>query len=306
MTFAELGLSKKALSALEKAGFEAPTPIQAQAIPHALAGKDVIGVGRHRHRQDAGFLLPILERLFGSAKPGTRALILAPTRELAAADRGRAGEVPQRLRHLRSAVVIGGVGMGPQIEALRRRAPRSSSPRRAGWWTTSIRKHARLDGIEVLVLDEADRMLDMGFLPQLTRILAQLPAARQTLLFSATIAGEVADFARAHLRDPVQIEVARSGTTVPGADPARVPIGQEEKLPLLARAAREDAALDAGLHADEAPRGSGLKDVQRAGHKVASHPRRPLPGTAAAGAGGFKAASTGCWLRPTSRRAAST
>ncbi|MCA1827116.1 MAG: DEAD/DEAH box helicase, partial [Myxococcales bacterium] len=116
MTFAELGLSKKALSALEKAGFEAPTPIQAQAIPHALQGKDVIGAAATGTGKTLAFVLPILERLSGLQKHGTRALILAPTRELAV----QIEEQIEKFRHgyhLRSAVVIGGVGMGPQIQA---------------------------------------------------------------------------------------------------------------------------------------------------------------------------------------------
>src|SRR5947209_17108849 len=210
MTSAELGLSKKALSALEQAGFEAPTPIQAQAIPHALQGKDVIGAAATGTGKTLAFVLPILERLVGG-KPGTWALILAPTRELAL----QINEQLDKFRHgyhLRSAPVIGGVGMNPQIDAFKKGTEIIvATPGRLNDHLDS--RSARLDQVEILVLDEADRMLDMGFLPQLRRILKHVPRARQTMLFSATMAGEVADFARENLRDPVRVEVARSGTT---------------------------------------------------------------------------------------------
>ncbi len=181
MTFAELGLSPKALAALDRAGFEAPTPIQAQAMPPALQGKDVIGSAATGTGKTLAFALPILERLEG--KRGTRALILAPTRELAlqiGAELERFGHG----RHVRTAVVIGGVGMNPQIQAFQRRVEVIvATPGR-------LNDHldqgtARLDDIEILVLDEADRMLDMGFLPQLRRILKHLPGKRQSLLLAA-------------------------------------------------------------------------------------------------------------------------
>src|SRR3954462_5938968 len=229
MTFAELGLSKKTLAELEKAGFEAPTPIQAQAIPPALRGKDVIGSAATGTGKTLAFVLPMLERLEG--KHGTRALVLAPTRELAV----QIHEQLERFRHghhLRSAVVIGGVGMSPQTHAFQKGVEIVvATPGRLNDHLDS--GSARLNQVEILVLDEADRMLDMGFLPQLRRILKHVPKVRQSLLFSATMAGEVADFAREHLRDPVRVEVARSGTTAQRASQQVFLIGQEEKVALL-------------------------------------------------------------------------
>ncbi|HET7752559.1 MAG TPA: DEAD/DEAH box helicase [Anaeromyxobacteraceae bacterium] len=227
--FSKLNLSPAALQALDRAGFEHATPIQAQAIPHALAGKDVIGTAATGTGKTAAFLLPIIERLAG--KSGTRALVLAPTRELAV----QIAEELERFghgRHVRGATVIGGVGMGPQTTAFREgREVIIATP---GRLVDHLKQGtARLDGIEVLVLDEADRMLDMGFKPQLDRILARVPRQRQTLLFSATMAGEVAEFAKAHLREPVRVEVARSGTTAARAEQQVFLAAQEEKLALL-------------------------------------------------------------------------
>ncbi len=227
--FTGLGLSSKSLSALEAAGYQHPTPIQAQTIPHALAGKDVIGCAATGTGKTAAFVLPIVERLKGT-KGGLKALVLAPTRELAL----QIGEHAHRFGgpHGVSVVtLIGGVGMGPQIDGLKRAQLCIATPGRLidhAQGGTAILSH-----IEVLVLDEADRMLDMGFKPQLTRILAKLPKTRQTLLFSATMAGEVADFARAHLKDPVRVEVAKSGTTASKATQCCYEVSQGEKTALL-------------------------------------------------------------------------
>jgi ATP-dependent RNA helicase RhlE len=236
MRFQELGLSEKALGALDRAGFEAPTPVQAQAMPPALAGKDVIGCAATGTGKTLAFVLPILERLEG--KHGTRALILAPTRELAlqiGAELERFGHG----RHVRSAVVIGGVGMSPQIQAFHRGVEVIvATPGR-------LNDHldqgtARLDQVEILVLDEADRMLDMGFLPQLRRILHHVPKQRQSMLFSATMAGEVRDFARENLQHPVRVEVARSGTTSERAEQQVFLVGEEEKVALLLALLEQD------------------------------------------------------------------
>src|SRR6202165_4128658 len=232
MTFASLGLSPRTLSALEHAGFEAPTPIQAQAIPPALAGKDVIGCAATGTGKTAAFLLPILERLAKEpGRQGTRALVLAPTRELAL----QIGSEVERFgkeQHVRAAVVIGGVGMNPQIDAFRNGVEVIiATPGRLN--DHLDRRSAKLDAVEVLVLDEADRMLAMGFRPQLDRIMKYVPAKRQTMLFSATMAGEVAKFAAQHLKDPVRVEVIRSGTTAQRATQQVFLVGQEEKLALL-------------------------------------------------------------------------
>jgi ATP-dependent RNA helicase RhlE len=264
-SFADLGLSQKALHALEHAGFEHPTPIQAQAIPPALAGKDVIGTAATGTGKTAAFVLPILERLAG--KPGTRALILAPTRELAV----QIGEEVERFakgRHVRGAVVIGGVGMGQQAAAFRNRHEIVIAT--PGRLVDHLEQGtARLDEIEVLVLDEADRMLDMGFKPQLTRILRRLPRARQTLLFSATMGGEVTDFAREHLRDPARVEVARSGTTAERAVQHVFLATQEEKLPLLLALLEADELSTLVFTRTKRRADKVWKAVARAGHKVA-------------------------------------
>jgi ATP-dependent RNA helicase RhlE len=264
-TFADLGLSEKSLHALERAGFEHPTPIQAQAIPPALAGGDVIGTAATGTGKTAAFLLPILERLSG--KSGTRALVLAPTRELAL----QIGEELERFgrgRHVRGAVVIGGVGMGQQTAAFReRREIVVATPGRL----VDHLEHgsARLDDVEILVLDEADRMLDMGFKPQLDRILARLPRARQTLLFSATMGAEVSDFARRHLRNPVRVEVTRSGTTAERAVQHVFLATQEEKLPLLLALLEADDLSTLVFTRTKRRADKVWKAVGRAGHKVA-------------------------------------
>ena len=265
MTFADLGLSPKSLAALARAGFEAPTPVQAQAIPPALAGKDVIGSAATGTGKTLAFVLPLLERLGG--KHGTRALILAPTRELAL----QIEEQIERFRHgfhLRSAVVIGGVGMGQQTQAFQKGVEIVvATPGRLNDHLES--GTARLDQVEILVLDEADRMLDMGFLPQLRRVLRHLPKARQSLLFSATMAGEVADFAREHLRDPVRIEVARSGTTSERAQQQVFLVGEEEKTALLLALLEQDDLSTLVFTRTKRRADRVARSLLRAGHKVA-------------------------------------
>jgi len=264
-TFADLKLSDLSLRSLERAGFEHPTPIQARAIPPALEGRDVIGIAATGTGKTAAFLLPILERLSG--KGGTRALVLAPTRELAL----QIGDELVRFgrgRHVRGAVVIGGVGMGAQEQALR--DGHEVIVATPGRLVDHLSQgHARLERIEVLVLDEADRMLDMGFKPQLTRILQKLPKVRQTLLFSATTAGEVGEFARSHLRDPVLVEVSRSGTTAERAEQRVFLCDQEEKLPLLLALLSEDSLSTLVFTRTKRRADRVFKGVQRAGHKVA-------------------------------------
>lgn len=228
-SFTTLGLSPASLRALATAGFVTPTPIQTQAIPPALKGLDVIGCAATGTGKTAAYLLPLLERLNG--KTGTRALVLAPTRELAL-QISKHVDILGREARMRAAVVIGGVGAEGQRRALREGRPLLiATPGRLIDHLDS--GTARLDTIEILVLDEADRMLDMGFAPQLRRVMAKLPKQRQTLLFSATMAGEVAEFARAHLRSPVRVEVARSGTTAPRASQSAYRVGQGEKAALL-------------------------------------------------------------------------
>ena len=268
MTFSALGLSTRTLQSLEHAGFEAPTPIQARAIPPAMEGKDVIGCAATGTGKTAAFLLPILERLsHGPRAHGPRALVLAPTRELAL----QIGEEAVRFgkdHGVRSAVVIGGVGMNPQVEAFRTGVPLIiATPGRL----IDHLDHgsARLDAIEVLVLDEADRMLDMGFKPQLDRILAKVRRPRQTLLFSATMAGEVASFAAQHLHNPVRVEVARSGSTSERATQQVFLVGQEEKIALLEALLEYDQLSTLVFTRTKRRADKVAKSLARAGHKVA-------------------------------------
>ncbi len=283
-SFADLNLSPKTLHALERAGFEHPTPIQAQAIPPAVAGQDVIGTAATGTGKTAAFLLPIIERLAGRA--GTRALVLAPTRELAL-QIGEELERFGRARHVRGTVVIGGVGMGAQTQGFRERHEVVIAT--PGRLIDHLQEGtARLDQIEILVLDEADRMLDMGFKPQLTRILARLPRARQTLLFSATMAGEVADFAREHLRDPIRVEVTRSGTPPARAEQRVFLAGHEEKLPLL-MALLEGNDLSTLVFTRTKRRADRVaKSLERAGHRVARIHADRSQGQRRAALDGFK------------------
>ncbi|MEW5850010.1 MAG: DEAD/DEAH box helicase [Myxococcota bacterium] len=262
--FTSLRLSAASLNALKRMGFTHPTPIQARAIPPALEGKDVIGCAATGTGKTAAFLLPLLERLDG--KRGTRALILAPTRELV----DQIADQLEKLGHgrtIRGVSIIGGVGMGGQQEALRRQHEVIiATPGRL--LDHMDRGDASLKDLELLVLDEADRMLDMGFRPQLNRIMAKVPRVRQTMLFSATMAGEVAEFASKHLKDPVRVEVARSGTTAARAEQQVFLCAQEEKTPLLLTLL--DADTDSTLvftrtkhRADKVARA-----LERAGHSV--------------------------------------
>ncbi len=225
------------LEALERAEYLRPTPIQEKAIPPGLAGKDVIGCAATGTGKTAAFLLPIIERLAG--KHGTRALVLAPTRELALqiCDHLRMFGAGRRVR---GAAIIGGASMNNQMRELREQ--REVIVATPGRLVDHIQQRTvRLDQIEVLVLDEADRMLDMGFKPQLDRILAKLPRARQTYLFSATMAGEVAQFAKRCLHDPVKVEVSKSGTVAKGATQCVYMVKQDDKVPaLLSLLARDE------------------------------------------------------------------
>ncbi|HEY5781964.1 MAG TPA: DEAD/DEAH box helicase, partial [Lysobacter sp.] len=214
MTFESLGLAPALLRALTEQNYNTPTPIQAEAIPLALAGHDLLGGAQTGTGKTAAFGLPLLNRLSkqtaanGSRRP--RALILVPTRELAV-------QVTESLRgygkHLRMNIsaIYGGAGMGPQVEMFRRGVDvLVATPGRL--MDHMERGTAKLDAIEILVLDEADRMLDMGFLPAMKRILAKLPRDRQTMLFSATFESQLKQLALEFMREPKQVQVAAQNT----------------------------------------------------------------------------------------------
>ena len=231
--FDALGLSPALLQAVRELGFTTPTPVQEQAIPAALAGKDVLASAQTGTGKTAAFGIPLIERLAPLPRKKTRALILAPTRELAA-------QIAQHLtalaKHtgLRVASVYGGVGFGAQIAAFARGTEIIvACPGRL--LDLMQQGNARLDDVSVLVLDEADRMLDMGFLPVVRRIAAKIPAARQTLCFSATIAPEVLKLTRDLMRDPVRVETVpqSSSTTATGITHTAYTVDQQRKTDLL-------------------------------------------------------------------------
>jgi ATP-dependent RNA helicase RhlE len=213
-SFASLALAEPLLRALAAQGYETPTPIQAQAIPPLLQQRDLLGCARTGTGKTAAFALPILDRLFRkpAAKPGLRALVLTPTRELASQVAESFMSYGQFVR-FKCATVFGGVGQEPQVQALRRGAEVViATPGRL--LDLMEQGHVQFGGLEVLVLDEADRMLDMGFIQPIRRILSALPRNRQTLLFSATMPTEIAKLAAAILREPTRIDVDPVSSTV--------------------------------------------------------------------------------------------
>ncbi|PYS51648.1 MAG: hypothetical protein DMF68_03850 [Acidobacteria bacterium] len=209
MNFTELGLKQALSSACESLGYTEPTPIQRQAIPIILKGTDLIGCAETGTGKTAAFLLPILQRINETERPGVRVLILAPTRELALQIETNYKELAPK-KSARCVSIIGGASMGRQTEALRRGATIViATPGRL--LDHMERGLIDLSRVEVLVLDEADRMLDMGFWPSIRRILAALPTKRQTLLFSATMSSAIEEIARKTMRQPQLVEVNKRG-----------------------------------------------------------------------------------------------
>jgi ATP-dependent RNA helicase RhlE len=231
MPFNALKLHSDLLRGIRELGFTRPTPIQADAIPPALEGRDVLACAQTGSGKTAAFLLPILHRLIARPRRTTRALILTPTRELAAQIledfNGLAVHTP-----LTGAAVYGGVGMGPQEHAFRSGVDVIVAT--PGRLLDHFRHaYAKLDGIEHLVLDEADRMLDMGFLPDIRRVLRHIPSRRQTLFFSATMPPPIAELAREMLNNPVTISVERQAKPAVGITQAVYPVSQDLKPALL-------------------------------------------------------------------------
>ncbi len=233
MTFASLGLSAELLHAVSDQGYDTPTPIQARSIPTILAGRDLMASAQTGTGKTAAFTLPLLQRLAASQAAGRpRALVLVPTRELAAQVAESVRTYGRYLR-LRCAQVFGGVNINPQMRELRSGYEIVvATPGRLIDHLT--RRSIDLSGIEVLVLDEADRMLDMGFLPAIERIVKQLPRARQTLLFSATFADPIRALAQRFMRDPETIEVARRNAPTEGVSHAAYLVDHSRKRELLA------------------------------------------------------------------------
>lgn len=234
ITFSDLGLHPGILQAIAATGYTVPTPIQAQAIPVVIQGRDVMGAAQTGTGKTAAFTLPILQRLMPlantSASPArhpVRALILTPTRELADQVAENVSKYSESIP-LRSAVVFGGVDIGPQRDALRRGCEVVIAT--PGRLLDHIeQKNISLAQVGILVLDEADRMLDMGFLPDLDRIVRLLPQSRQTLLFSATFSNEIRKLGRTWLKDPVEIEVAGRNATASTVTQIAYPLSGDDK-----------------------------------------------------------------------------
>jgi ATP-dependent RNA helicase RhlE len=244
MTFDELKLAPAILKAVHEQGYETPTPIQAQAIPAVLEGHDLLGGAQTGTGKTAAFTLPMLHKLTNGksktnkfGKDGIAALVLTPTRELAA-------QVEESIRTygkylpLTSAVIFGGVGMNPQIDRIRRGVDiLVATPGRL----LDLQQQGNLDlsTVEILVLDEADRMLDMGFLPDVKKILALMPKEKQSLLFSATFSDEIRDLANGLLKNPLSIQVTPRNTTVQRITQYVHPVSRAKKKQLLAHVIKE-------------------------------------------------------------------
>jgi ATP-dependent RNA helicase RhlE len=244
MTFDELNLAPALLKAVREQGYDTPTPIQAQAIPAVLAGHDLLAGAQTGTGKTAAFTLPMLHKLtkgrgklnkFG--KDGIAALVLTPTRELAA-------QVEESIRTygkylpLTSTVVFGGVGMNPQIDRIKKGVDiLVATPGRL--LDLQQQGHLDLSTVEILVLDEADRMLDMGFLPDVKKVLALVPKEKQSLLFSATFSDEISDLAHTLLKNPQSIQVTPRNTTVQRITQVVHPVGRGKKKELLAHVIHE-------------------------------------------------------------------
>ena len=269
MSFTELNLAPEIERAVTEEGYAAPTPIQKEAIPGILAGRDLIGCAQTGTGKTAAFTLPILHRLRTGARGRLRALILTPTRELAL----QVGESLRAYgRHVRidSAVVHGGVGLGPQMARLRRGADiLVATPGRL--LDLMGRGSVEFRGLEMLVLDEADRMLDMGFIKDVRRIVAALPTRRQTLLFSATMPDEIRRLSRELLRDPLNVEVApRRSAPAAGVRQMLLPVASGRKRDLLAHLlATEARGLTLVFTRTKHGANRLARDLEGRGHSVA-------------------------------------
>jgi ATP-dependent RNA helicase RhlE len=267
-SFDDLGLAEPLVRAVRAENYAVPTPIQAQAIPHLLQGKDLLGIAQTGTGKTAAFALPILQRLAATPvqrrRGSVRALILTPTRELAV-------QILDSFRRygchlgLRSTVIFGGVGQQPQVEAMSRGVDiLVATPGRL--LDLMTQRHIDLRDLSIFVLDEADRMLDMGFIHDVKRIIAALPAARQTLFFSATMPGEIERLAGGILKQPIRIAVTPPSTTVERVDQRVYFVDTGNKNALLAELLK-DRAIERALVFTRTKHGADrvTKHVQRIG-----------------------------------------
>jgi len=231
MNFSQLGLADAQLRACKSLGYSTPTPIQIKAIPIILSGEDVIGCAETGTGKTAAFLLPIIQNMSSQTRPGIRVLVLAPTRELALQIQKNYNEL-NNVKANESVLVIGGANIRTQIADLRRRASVViATPGRL--LDLTERGAINLSTVEVLVLDEADRMLDMGFLPAIRRVLAMLPAKKQTLLFSATMSSTIESLARSTMKQPKLVEVNTRGRAAQMVEQTVYSVSLENKTALL-------------------------------------------------------------------------
>lgn len=268
-SFNDLGLNPELIRAVEELGFTRPTPVQAEAIPAGLEGRDVLACAMTGSGKTAAFLLPILQRLKDRPAGRTRALILSPTRELAAQTHQHFEELAKHTR-IRGAAVFGGVGMKPQEDAFRKGVEIiAATPGRL--LDHMQYDYAKLQDIEILVLDEADRMLDMGFLPDIRRIMRQLPArARQTMLFSATMPAPILELSHDLLDRPARIAVERKQAPATGVAQAVYEVPQTLKVELLIALLRRDEIGNAIVFCRTKHRANRLAEkLERAGFETA-------------------------------------
>jgi ATP-dependent RNA helicase RhlE len=226
--FSDLGLSPKLLESMERMKFVTPTPIQAQAIPAGLAGKDIFGIAQTGTGKTLAFGLPMIQRI---ARQGGRGLVVLPTRELALQVEESLDAVAGQ-NGLRTAVLIGGASMEPQLKKIKAK-PHVIVATPGRLLDHLEQKNLNLKDVRVLILDEADRMLDMGFMPQVRRILMATPKERQTMLFSATMPDAIVHLAERYMRSPIRVEVDRAGTPAELVDHRLYVIDKDKKNRLL-------------------------------------------------------------------------
>ncbi len=242
MSFSSLGLSEPLLRAVSEKGYDTPSPIQLQAIPAVLSGQDIMAAAQTGTGKTAGFTLPLLQRLADGpkAKPNqARALVLTPTRELAA-QVGESVATYGKYLTLRSDIVYGGVKVNPQMQRLRRGVDvLIATPGRL--MDLYNQNAIKFDQLEILVLDEADRMLDMGFIHDIRKIMALLPKQRQTLLFSATFSSEIRTLSRGMLKSPVEVEVSARNTTAEKVKQSIFEVDKSKKTELLCHLIKDNS-----------------------------------------------------------------
>ncbi len=277
MNFEQFNLDPRLMAGIKKAGYETATPIQEAAIPAALRGRDIIGTAQTGTGKTAAFILPILHRLLDGPRHVPRALIVTPTRELAEQIHDVIRDLAAGTK-LKSVTIYGGVGAAPQIKALRDGAEiLVACPGRL--LDLIGQRHARMDKIEVLVLDEGDRMFDMGFLPDVKRIIAAVPAQRQTMLFSATFPAEVEQLASHSLKNPQRITMglSRPAYTVTHA---LYPVPQHLKGALLLELLKRTDTTSVLIFTRTRYRAQKLeRQIKQAGYQRHQPAQRPHAGT---------------------------